>query len=253
MAHTSSVNLKVSSDFDFAKNLESRPFLFFFDVDGKPERRILVDGRLVNFRFRQHGKTLGVETDSKVADLREKLENWFGLGEDMSGFYRLCKKDPVLRNYLGNIRGIRLFSAPDDFEACVCIICSQMTGFPQYKAMTRRIYEAYGFFPGPKDILARPGLLDGCGVGYRKKFILSLAKSFPEWGPGLGGYSKNIFTLFQRRDYSSFYEDSLIRKIASEHYGFRGKNVREFASRRWGKWAGLAEVFLQKFLRDLKS
>ncbi len=250
MAHTL-VEFKMTSDFDFAKNLESRPFLFFFDGN-KPERKILVDGRLVNFRFHAEGSALHVETDSHVAALREKLENWFGMGEDLSGFYGLCKKDPVLKNRLDGIRGIRLFSAPDDFEALVCIICSQMTGFPQYKAMTLKIYEAYGAFPRPRDVLARPGLLDGCGVGYRKKFILALAKSFPDWSLGLGEYSKNIFDLFQKRDYSSFYEDSLIRKIARERYNFKGKNVREFASGKWGRWAGLAEVFLQKFLRDLK-
>lgn len=250
MAHTM-VKLKINSDFDFAKNLESRPFLFFFD--GKPERRILADGKLVNFRFRQEGKILSVETDKPVGSLEERVKNWFGVDEDLSEFYGLCGRDTVLKNHLDGIRGLRLFSAPDDFEALVCIICSQMTGFPQYKTMTRKIYEAYGAFPRPKDILARPRLLDGCGVGYRKKFILALAKSFPEWSLGLGEYSKNIFALFQRRDYSSFYEDSLIRKIASEHYGFKGKNVREFASSRWGNWAGLAEVFLQKFLRDLKT
>lgn len=249
MAHTL-VKLKINSDFDFAKNLESRPFLFFFD--STPERKVWVDGKLVNFIFRQRGKTLSVETDKPVSPLEGRLENWFGIGEDFSEFYGLCKKDPVLKDYLDRIRGVRLFSAPDDFEALVCILCSQMTGFPQYKTMTRRIYEAYGAFPRPRDILARPGLLDGCGVGYRKKFILALAKSFPEWSLGLGEYSKNIFALFQGRDYSSFYEDSLIRKIARAHYGFRGKNAREFASSQWGKWAGLAEVFLQKFLRDLK-
>lgn len=243
--------IKVRSDFDFGKNLESRPFLFFFD--SKPERKIRIDDRLVDFAFRQRGKTLEVETDKPVGSLEARLEKWFGIGEDFSEFRGLCKKDHVLKTHLDGIKGIRLFSAPDDFEALVCIICSQMTGFPQYKSMTRKIYEAYGFFPGPKDVLARPGLLDGCGVGYRKKFILALAKSFPEWSTGLGQYSKNIFALFQRRDYSSFYEDSLIGKIARERYGFKGKNIREFASGKWGRWAGLAEVFLQKFLRDLKS
>lgn len=246
-----SARIEIGSDFDFTKNLGSRPFLFFFD--SKPERKIRVDDELVNFKFKQDGKILRVETDKPVDSLKRKLGTWFGMDEDFSGFYGICKRDPVLKNYLGRIKGVRLFSAPDDFEALVCIICSQMTGFPQYKTMTRRIYEAYGAFPGPKDILARPGLLDGCGVGYRKKFILALAKSFPEWGPGLGEYSRNIFRLFQKRDYSSFYDDSLIRKIASEHYGFRGENVREFASKKWGKWAGLAEVYLQKFLRDLQD
>lgn len=243
--------VKISSDFDFVKNMESRPFLFFFDST-LPERKVWLDGRLVNFRFHQEGTTLNVETDSQVTSIRERLENWFGIGQDMSGFYGLCKNDPVLKNYIGRIKGIRLFSAPDDFEALVCIICSQMTGFPQYKTMTRRIYETYGFFPRPKDVLAKPNLLDSCGVGYRKKFIVALAKSFPEWSAGLGGYSKSIFELFQKRDYSSFYEDSLIRKIASERYGFEGKDIRKFASEKWGRWAGLAEVFLQKFLRDLK-
>lgn len=247
------MNAKISSrsDFDFSKNLESRPFLFFFD--SRPERKIWVGDKLVNFRFGQRGRILSVETDKPVDSLREKLEKWFGMDEDLSEFYGMCKRDAVLKNHLDGINGLRLFSSPDDFEALVCIICSQMTGFPQYKTMTRRIYEAYGAFPRPCDILARPGLLDGCGVGYRKKFILALAKSFPEWSIGLGGYSKNIFALFQRRDYASFYEDSLIRKIASEQYGCRGKSVGEFAFKRWGRWAGLAEVFLQKFLRDLKD
>ena len=70
----------------------------------------------------------------------------------------------------------------------------------------------------------------------------------------MGSYSKNIYVLFQKRKWDYFYVDTLIKKIFKERYGFEGKKkkeIRGFATRKFGGYSGLMEVYLQKFLNDV--
>ena len=63
-----------------------------------------------------------------------------------------------------------------------------------------------------------------------------------------------LFRLFQKRDYSTFYVDTLIKKIFLEDYGANiesDADVRAFARKKFGEFSGLAEIYLQKFLTDV--
>lgn len=239
----------VVKDFDLQKNLKYMPFLLFW---GKSVRTLKVGKKFVEVELSQRGSTVFCEADAKIPEkeekkLAERLTFCLGLKEDLGDFYRLAGKDKDLGKFLPQIRGLRLFSAPTDFEAIACIICSQMVSFEQYKKMTEAIYRSWGHFPEPAEVIKHPEKLQACGVGYRKKFLLDAAR---KWGReekivGMGRYSLEIFQLFQRRDFSSFYHDSLIGKILEK----REQTEEEFL-RQWGRWSGLAEVYLQKFLRD---
>lgn len=263
------MEIALAKDFSLEKIVKYRPFFFFFDA--VPERSVLLQGMPLEMKFRQDGQKLIVELpreiEPKYRDFLEKrLAYCLGAGEDLSGFYAMCEHDEVLSKFLPSIEGNRLISAFDDFEAVVSIICSQNVGFDQYKEMVKRVIKTYGYkkcFPIPRDIMQRKGAISDCGVGYRDAFILeatnkmffksTLSDDDLNNMHGIGPYSRDIFRLFQRRDYSAFYVDTLIKKIFREQYGANlesDADIRAFAQRKFGEYSGLAEIYLQKFLND---
>ncbi|MBW6451979.1 MAG: hypothetical protein K0B02_04605 [DPANN group archaeon] len=267
----SSVSIALQKDFNLDLILKYKPFFFF--TGNLPEKVIKVGSNSIKIKFSQVDNDLILSYEkgvtSNVSDIISKRVSYcLGCGEDLSGFYVTCESDKILKKYMGAICGNRLLSAYTDFEALVSIICSQNVSFLQYKKMVLNLINVYGFgaFPEPKDILLKPEHLSECGVGYRSDYILNVAK-FMLFNPkiddisrlsrikGLGPYSIDIFCLFQMRKFDFFYTDSLIRKIVRDDYKIdfdNDKNLRYFAKKSWGPYQGLCEVYLQKFLYDIK-
>ncbi len=263
------VKIPLAKDFDFAKIIRYRPF-FFFHKDA-PVRSFLFKGKPIGIEFFQDSTFLVMKTDKQISenDIKEftrRIKYCFGTGEDFIDFYNIAKNDEILSKHYGAIYGNRLLSAFSDFEACVSIICSQNTSFRQYKSILTKIIDVYGkgsYFPEPEHILKHPEKLKSCGVGYRDKYILDTCLTFRFKKSidreslakikGFGRYSQDIFRLFQERDYNYFYVDRLIKRIFRSEYRAELANdfeVRNFAEKKFGKYAGLSEVYLQKFLCD---
>lgn len=269
MAH---IDIKISDGFNLEKIMKFRPFFFFFNDE--PVRTVLFHGTPLELRFKQNMWDLRVELNKEVSEdykqaLAQKIGFCFGANEKFGKFHVMCENDEVLSRFLDKIEGNRLISAFDDFEAIVSIICSQNVSFAQYKDMVRKLVQKYGYnnsFPAPRTIIENAGNLKDCGVGYRDKFILEAAKKLMlkstlsdddiNNAHGIGPYSRDIFRLFQKRDYSAFYVDTLIKKIFKEEYGATlesDADVRTFAKKKFGEFSGLAEIYLQKFLSDVKD
>ena len=267
MAH---ITINMKDGFNFEKILKFRPFFFFFNEE--PVRTVLFHGTPLELRFKQNEWDLRVELSKEVSEdykkaLAQKIAFCFGADETFSKFHVMCENDEVLSQFLDKIEGNRLVSAFNDFEAIVSIICSQNVSFAQYKEMVRKLVQKYGYrnsFPAPRTIIENAGNLKECGVGYRDTFILEAAKKLMLKGTltdddlnsmhGIGPYSRDIFRLFQKRDYSAFYVDTLIKKIFLEDYGANlvsDADVRAFARKKFGEFSGLAELYLQKFLNDV--
>ena len=262
--------LPLRDDFNLDKIVRHQPFFFFFS--GKAERSVKVNGKLVTMSFFQDDQRLIVDLDARldkdeIGFLEDRISYCLGTIEDFSDLYMTCKADSILGQFMDNIIGNRLLSAFTDFEALVSIICSQNVSFAQYKAMVAKIVDIYGggkVFPEPCDILADTSLLKRCGVGYRAEYIENVARFMDEKNKvddayrlssvkGIGPYSVDIFMLFQKRRYDFFYVDSLIKKIIRNDYGadiVSDKDIRAFAQNHWGRYKGLCEVYLQKFLYD---
>jgi len=257
---------RVAPDFDLEKNIQFRPFLLFPDDAPRIGVRLNPGRKPVTLELSQKsaGKPLIVTSNRGLEPherrmISARLSYCTGAREDLSEAYSLCRKDAVLSEYCEDIRGLRLFSAFTDFEGLLCILCSHMVSFNQYKKMIQRVCGAYGgAFPHPSDLLRNPESLDGCGLGYRRDYVIDAAKKCKKGFVikdvrevhGVGEYSENIFRLFQLRDYASFYEDSLTARIAKDNYGTDAAGL----TRLWGrKWCGLLEVFAQKLLNDLSK
>ncbi|NOQ55870.1 MAG: hypothetical protein GQ477_03620 [Nanohaloarchaea archaeon] len=263
--------ISLADDFSLDNIVRHKPFFFFFS--DKAERAVKVNGELVTMSFFQEGQELIVRSDSELDSseidfIKGRVMHCLGTSESFSDLYTICSDDKILSRFMDKIYGNRLLSAFTDFEALVSIICSQNVSFAQYKQMVAKIVRVYGsgkVFPEPCDILADTGLLKGCGVGYRADYIVNIAR-FMEGKDtvddayslssvkGIGPYSIDIFMLFQKRQYDFFYVDSLIKKIIRDDYGsdvLSDKDIRQFAKNHWGKYRGLCEVYLQKFLNDV--
>ena len=263
------LKIPISEDFNLKKILKFKPFFFF--SSSEPVRTIVLKGEEILLQFSQEENALLIEIDKEISQkdanfLNKRISYCFGVHENFTDFYAICEHDKILSKYMDKIYGNRLLSAFDDFEALVSIICSQNVTFCQYKNMVQNIINAYGpgrYFPIALEILKKPNMLKDCGVGYRDKYILEIAKymRFRKSADletlhqikGIGPYSLDIFRLFQQRNYSVFYVDVLIKRIFREDYEAILKTdteVRSFARKKFKNYAGLAEIYLQKFISD---
>ena len=252
------LSIPCAPDFDFGKILTSKPFYFFYSHT--PERKIFMDGQFFNLTFKQAGQELIVNVDKKLSAsqaqfLKSRIQFSLGASENMGRFYEICKADLVLHKLLPRIKGTRMVSAFSDFEALVGCIISQNNSFRNYLVIMGRLYQELNF--DPRNYL-QP--LRKFKVGYKEPFLQGLAKlylqNFRFDGStkikGMGKYSVNLFDIFQRRNFSGFYWDTLTERILREHYKVRAneKSGHTEAKKLWGDYCGLAEILLQKFLND---
>ncbi len=244
--------IEIETQLSLSKLLSLKPFFFFYGE--RPKKRILFRRELL-LGFSQEGETLMVEHNApELEDLLERrLRFCFGVGEDLSPFYELVREDPVLSPHYSEIVNTTILSAMTPFEALAGGIASQNTTFAHYLQLMRSL-DGVAFNPSRLD----ESTLSKMGFGYKAKFIARLPLnpdlSSPQQYDGVGEYTENLLDLFQDRNFSAFYSDVLIKRIVSENYEKveTDKELLDFAKERWGRWRGLVEAYLQKFVADLK-
>jgi len=246
-----------SGDFNLNSVLLAKPFYFFYN--NEPKKRIFENNKEQILNFSQEKNKLIVTSEKKISEKTlERVKFCFGINEDLSSFYKICQKDKVLSNFTEKIKNIKILSAFSDFEAVIGCIVSQNISFGQYiKKMN--LMEDFGFFP--ENFLKND--LSKFKLGYKEKYIKNVSEFFLKKEisnkeelkdiKGIGEYSINLYTIFQKRDYSCFYWDCLIEKIFLENYALKlsKKQGIEKANELWGDFRGLSEVFLQKLLNDI--
>ncbi len=241
-----------TKDFDFLKTFNSGLFYFFYEDN--PVRKIFFNNRMIELVFRQEDENLIIESSMDMkrreAEILEKrISNCFGLHEDLKDFYALCKEDKVLRDYFPKIKETRIVSAFSDFEALVGAIVSQNNSYKNYREQMRRVYREVNFVPAKY----KEEKIKKLRIGYKISYIMELTRNFGKLGikdiKGIGNYSVNLYNIFQKRDYDSFYIDCLTEKIMKENYGIRD-SFEEMSKKLWGKYRGLAEAYLQRFFEQ---
>jgi 3-methyladenine DNA glycosylase/8-oxoguanine DNA glycosylase len=242
------IRIKVA-DFNFLKTFNSGLFYFFYEDN--PVRKIFFNNSIIELVFRQEDESLIIESSKdmkrqEVEILKKKISNCFGLDEDLKDFYALCKKDKVLKYYLPKIKKTRIVSAFSDFEALVGAIISQNNSYKIYRQQMRKVYREVNFVSEKY----KEKKIEELRIGYKISYIMELVRNFGKLDikdiKGIGNYSVNLYNIFQKRDYNSFYIDCLTEKIMKENYGVRD-NFEEMSKKLWGKYRGLAEAYLQRF------
>ena len=238
-----------TKDFDFLKTFSSGLFYFFYEDN--TVRRIFFNNSIIELVFRQEDENLIVESSmdlkrKEVEILKRRISDCFGLNEDLKDFYVLCRRDKVLKDYLPKIKGTRIISAFSDFEALVGAIVSQNNSYKNYRKQIRKVYREVNFVPEKY----KEKQITKLHIGYKASYIMELTRNFGKLDikdiKGIGNYSINLYNIFQKRDYNSFYIDCLTEKIMKENYGIRG-SFEEMSKKLWGEYRGLAEAYLQRF------
>ncbi len=231
-------------DYDFGKIFKSGLFYFFYD--DLPRRTVPLKGGAAKIAFRQEKDKIILKSD-RMLDRKtvERIRYCLGIDEDLGEFYKLCRKDRVLKKFLKKIERTRIISAFTDFEALVGAVVSQNNSYRNYRTQMKKIGAKTNF---EKDKLLKN--LKSFKVGYKAEYLKNLAENFGkkplEKIKGIGRYSVNLFNIFQKRNYSAFYVDCLMEKIMREGYGINS-DFEKKSEELWGNFRGLAEAYLQRF------
>lgn len=232
-------------------------------------------------------KKLSIEEKKALAD---ELAAGLGGKEDLAGFYRMAKRDAILRDVVKRLHGMRFGQLDDVFGRVILTITLQLAPIKRSNDMMDDILKYYGtrlqfdrktvtLWPPPQRIakLKKLEFQKKANLGYRSKLLIDAAKylvinpvSFRDLEqlpleeaikeiqkvPGVGEYSASIIL---NRENAAIDVWSVI--VMSELLtGKTPKNPREAVPRidklvkkRWGKWSWLAFVYILNDLPRLQK
>ncbi len=209
------------------------------------------------------------------SELEDRLAEALGLREDLSSFYALASRDPLLRGFAESLKGWRLRSS-SLWWALVVGVCQQNASFRQGWLMLRRIVLSYGnsatigsetipLPPSPRMVLEDPQRLSSARVGYRASTIERIARAIQNGDiseelleslpprdaeavlrrvRGVGSYTARLGMALGLRIYDLPPIDRWVRALASRAYSVDEKRVEDEWIRRWGRWSALAVIAL---------
>ncbi len=224
----------------------------------------------------------------EINELKAIISSGLGLDEDLAGFYRFARKDPILRITIKDLYGMRVGRLEDVFGRTVLAILLQMAPLARSEQMMASVLENYGtkivfdgkkvvLWPSPKRIMEVPELelRNKAKLGYRAtrlvraaRFLyehpislLGLAK-LPEKDqrqrlmeiPGIGKYSAGILlgqTSMPIDAWSVVIMSELILGRTPQDPRREIEGVRKLLEARWGKWGWLAFVYILNDLEHL--
>ncbi len=216
---------------------------------------------------------------------REFLVHYFALDEPYTTILTQINKDPHIDKAIRRYHGLRIIRQ-DPWECLISFLCSSAANIPKIrlnleilaqffgKKITLRGCECYSF-PEPGE-LNDMGRISLAKTGFRAKyiktandlvsenFLLALKKlPYPEAKsalkdiPGIGDKIADCILLFSLDFPEAFPIDTWMKKILQKLY-FRNKVVsnrqlQDFGTKYFGKYAGYAQQFLYMLARDSVS
>lgn len=256
-------------------------FRFFPQDDGSYD--IIIKDRVINVYMDE--KDLCVSSN-KEEDLKEVVMDYFDLNNDyetMNTF--LINSDKRLADAVEFSSGLMMIKQ-DPFETVMSYIISANNGVPQIASALNNIAKNYGekvtfnekeyyLFPQYKD-LKDVSVQDyrNCKVGFRDKYLKAMVDKlnnneidldefyeldtkealakFME-NVGIGPKVASCILLFAYQKYDVFPIDTWVKKVMKNDYGIEGeKNIREFATKTYGKYSGIAIQYLFNYGRNSK-
>lgn len=261
-----------------------------------------VDGVLLGLKLSSSGTTARPKIQVRVfsrnklprirkESIRQALVLKLAADEDLSGFYRLAKKDRILKHTLEDLYGMHDTDFSHLFAAGILAVCLQMAPLQRSEQMMKCIIDRYGEtavfdgksirvwpLPGRISGLDPAGFARACKLGYRAKYIVRMAHllesdAFPSLEelrkltpgeareklqelPGIGEYSADIIN-----PYGGFPIDVWSADIFGKlFYGKEPDNgrrmierIKQEGIRRWGGWTYLAFVYVVHDLKNLSK
>jgi DNA-3-methyladenine glycosylase II len=229
-------------------------------------------------------------SDSRMSDLEKEnvthaLERALGVKEDINEFYRIARKDRILRQSARELCGMRTPSWPELFPALILAVTLQMAPMKRSNQMMDLLITEFGdkvsfdgktiaHWPSPEKTagLTAEELKAKAKLGYRAQNLIAIAKTLRDGFPTADELAKmppdeakkQLLTLRGIGDYSAdivmpgmgFPIDVWSAKIFSilligketESPREAILKLKQIAEERWGKWRGHAFVYV---LNDL--
>jgi N-glycosylase/DNA lyase len=230
------------------------------------EWRGVVDGRLITLR--QEGRLI---TAAGMSD--ERLARYFRQDDDLEAIYHELEWDEHLSSCFRRYRGLRLIRQ-DPWECMASYVLATNANIPRIQGMIERVCRTFGTemdgfyaFPTPGQLLDRCERADGCGLGYRSRRFIELARlayreeiDFPGLMsmdyqdcvrelielPGIGPKVADCVSVFSLEHLDAFPVDVRIRKAMAELYRMEGsyRTVNRLSRERFGRWAGYAQEYI---------
>lgn len=297
LAHTETLTLKCAPPFDF--NLSA---IIFSNGDrnirkyenGKFWQIVRVDDRLILATM----KALGTVDDPKISvELRsdqsiseadktaakQTVSGLLNIDLDLKPFYEHAKKDEVLAHIVHRLRGLKIPTTPNVFEALIDSITEQQISLNVAHVLETKLVKAFGktlrldgeeyyAYPTPRELASvKPEQLRRCGLSQKKaEYVNEVSKMIADGKLDLEGFKryddaqKIISELDKIRGIGVWTaeltiargmgkldvvpaDDLGLRRIISHHYchdkKISGTEARKVAEK-WGKWKGLAAFYL---------
>lgn len=175
---------------------------------------------------------------------------YFRLDDDYTDITRSVGFDPLVGQLIASQPGLRLIRQ-DPWETLLMFVCSTNNNYKRIVGMVLSLNSAFGekvetefgkvsLFPTPRRLSkASVGELAACGLGYRAKYLLSIAKTIEEEGvdldslktktysyaktalmglPGVGPKVSDCVCLFSLEKLEAFPIDTWMRRIIARFY-----------------------------------
>jgi DNA-3-methyladenine glycosylase II len=228
--------------------------------------------------------------DSEKQGITRMVKRALKAEEDLKEFYKLSRKDTILRGVVKDLYGMHTVGWPELFPTLILAVTLQMAPMKRSNQMMDLIIENFGdtasfmrkamkYWPSAKRIATTPvkELQAKAKLGYRAANLVAIAKTlrngFPTmdelWAMEAEVAKKKLLTLRGIGDYSAelvmprmgFPLDVWSAKIFHVlFYGRESENLRDeipslkkMAEERWGIWRGYAFVYVLNDLPKLSD
>ncbi len=223
-------------------------------------------------------------------DIAKTLKRALRVEEDLTDFYAIAAKDPILSSVVRDLYGMHTVGWPELFPALILAITLQMAPMKRSNQMMELLIAHFGdlvdfdvrtmhYWPSPKTIAAASleELKAKAKLGYRARTLRTIARTLTKCFPTMDELSelepeeakKKLLELRGIGEYSAelvmprmgFPLDVWSAKIFS--ILFFGKvpedprnaipALKQEAAKRWGNWRGYAFVYILNDLAELSK
>jgi len=194
-------HLSVPKEFDYSQNLQflkrsPKEVLHRVEADGVVKLLRIEEARIL-FRLRNSGKGLALEFINMMPSASMKIEvknyvrEWFDLDTDLIPFYKLARKDDLLKDLVRKHYGYRIIGQPDLFESLIWAVLGQQINLQFAYTLKQRFVEKFGerlfwknqdyfLFPDPLRVvsLRDDDLLPLQFSRQKSKYVVNIAEAF---------------------------------------------------------------------------
>ncbi len=229
--------------------------------------------------------------DAEKNRIKDIVKKAIGADQDLKPFYRMAKKDSILKHTIEDLYGMHDTFSPMIFSEAVLAILLQMAPLKRSTEMMGSFIKTYGevadfdgkvikAWPTPVKIanLSAMEIAKRCRVGYRAKSLVKLAKrlnseAFPSAEeldemdskeakrlllelPGIGDYSADIINPhggFPIDVWSAEVFSKLFFDKAPRNNRKAVDRIKTEGLRRWGAWSWMAFFYVVQDLENLSK